>query len=41
MEQKICYSEALNMDEEELIEANYALDYYIELLKKQAKKKSR
>lgn len=32
------YSDVSMMDEEELIEANYALDYYIDLLKESSKK---
>ena len=38
MEEKISYSEASQMDEDELQEANAALDYYIDLLEKQQKK---
>jgi len=35
---KMSYSDVSMMDEEELIEANYALDYYIDLLKESNKK---
>ena len=37
MEEKITYTEACNMTQDEILEANGALDVYIELLKKQQK----
>ena len=38
MEEKITYTEALKMHDEELEEANFALDHYINMIKKSSKK---
>lgn len=39
MEEKITYTEAMTMYQEDIDEANEALDYYIELLNKEGKKR--
>lgn len=38
MEEKLSYTEALGLYDDEIEEANLALDYYIELCKKANKK---
>jgi hypothetical protein len=38
MEGVISYTEAINMDDDELLTANAALNHYIELSKKNSKK---